>query len=684
MNIVRKLVFISIIAVVCMIFAETGIAQEKQDGSEPKVKKVVLYKHGVGYFELKGKVQGDATVSLHFKTEQMKDLLTSLYAIDIGGKVVSIGYDTKDPVEKQLENILIRVPEANALTQFLMQLKGAKIEVKIGNETTRGNILGVEPIVEKKGDSTITNYKLVLLREDGQIQPINLFEVASFKLLDEAIQKDLQRVMDIYLSSKYTDRKRVNIAFKGKGEREVRIGYLIEAPIWKTSYRLLLGDKPMLQGWAIVENPTDTDWEDVNVSLVAGNPISFIMDLYTPYYPARPLIQLSSLIPGTMPVSGLLAKGKVYADEGESRRFQRAQKSEEDSKNYYGASAPPMEPSLTDLLTASFESIAQGAAVGELFSYDVSTPVSIQAGKAALLPIISDSVEGDKILYYNTNVSLSPMNAFYFKNTASCTIETGPVTFFEGSTSVGEGLFKKPLKPGMKEILPYAVEQGCTINIVSPGPVAAPGHSATVVNGILSVKRFNSFKTIYKINNQTSKGYELYLDHLKNANELLIPEKPEEELPGIYRFKISILPNQTTEFNIVEREEIMTRVYVRGMSFEEVRYYIEQQYISKEAKAFLSQMAAIMQEKARISRQIQDAASKTADFISDEDRCRKNLDTLRETRTPKEVEMRQAFLERLDSAEKSISELRTLINSLREDEKKIEQQLTKMIHEYKE
>ena len=70
---------------------------------------------------------------------------------------------------------------------------------------------------------------------------------------------------------------------------------MIENPIWKTSYRLVLDkekeDKPFLQGWAMVENPTDEDWKDVRMALVSGRPISFQMDLYNPLYVPRPIVE---------------------------------------------------------------------------------------------------------------------------------------------------------------------------------------------------------------------------------------------------------------------------------------------------------------------------------------------------------------------------------------------------------
>src|SRR5208283_3812985 len=85
----------------------------------------------------------------------------------------------------------------------------------------------------------------------------------------------------------------VSLAFSGEGKREVRVGYVVENPIWKTSYRLVLNEKgkPFLQGWAVVENTQDEDWNNVRMALVSGRPISFQMDLYEPLYVKRPIVE---------------------------------------------------------------------------------------------------------------------------------------------------------------------------------------------------------------------------------------------------------------------------------------------------------------------------------------------------------------------------------------------------------
>src|SRR5208283_5969887 len=159
-------------------------------------------------------------------------------------------------------------------------------------ESVTGRILGIEPINEIVGNQEVRKgYRLVLLTDAGPIRSLDLFAVSEFTLADDALQRDLRRLMDLSLDSKYTNRKKLTVSAAGQGERDLRIGYLIEMPIWKCSYRIIFDEKKkdtaLLQAWALAENNTEDDWKDVKISFVAGNPMSYVMDLYSPYYVKR-------------------------------------------------------------------------------------------------------------------------------------------------------------------------------------------------------------------------------------------------------------------------------------------------------------------------------------------------------------------------------------------------------------
>jgi hypothetical protein len=97
-------------------------------------------------------------------------------------------------------------------------------------------------------------------------------------------------------STRAQDLRRMAIATPGAGERQVFVSYVSAVPVWKTTYRLVLpskaDSKPLLQGWAIVDNTLGEDWQNVQLSLVAGAPQSFVQRISQPYYVDRPRVEL--------------------------------------------------------------------------------------------------------------------------------------------------------------------------------------------------------------------------------------------------------------------------------------------------------------------------------------------------------------------------------------------------------
>ena len=125
------------------------------------------------------------------------------------------------------------------------------------------------------------------------LRSVKLPDVQQLKFANPVIESEFRRALDVLSLSHDSQKKSVSLHFAGDGKRKVQVGYVIEAPIWKTSYRLVLGEKekPYLQGWAMVENPTDEDWAGVKMALISGRPISFKMDLYNPLYVNRPTVE---------------------------------------------------------------------------------------------------------------------------------------------------------------------------------------------------------------------------------------------------------------------------------------------------------------------------------------------------------------------------------------------------------
>ena len=280
---------------------EAPATQPAGKQTDVPVKAVVLFSSGVGYFEHYGTVNGNGSTELRFKTQQINDILKSLVLQDMdGGKVSTMTYPSQDPIAKTLKSFQVDITNNPPLADLLNQLRGAKLTIAKTDGTSKitGIVLGVEKKQKPAGDDKKTPIEVPVLNliSGAEIQSIVLDDtVVDIKLDDPELQEELAKALAALAQARDQDKKPVTINFTGDGERHVRIGYVVETPVWKTSYRLILPsgaqDKPKLQGWAIVENQTDNDWNGVQLSLVSGRPISFVQDLYQPLYIPRPVVQ---------------------------------------------------------------------------------------------------------------------------------------------------------------------------------------------------------------------------------------------------------------------------------------------------------------------------------------------------------------------------------------------------------
>ncbi len=627
--------------------------------NELTVTKVVLYKHGVGYFEREGKIEGNATLPLSFKTSQMPDVLKSLFAVHTAGRgrIESIVYDSKDPLSKQLADIMVDVPDGNALTAFLRQLKGAAIEITVGTQTTRGHVMGIEPITERGRDGVVTRYKCVLLGEDDVIRPVDLLDASGLRLLEPELQRDLTRMMEIYAKARHADRKVVTLRSTGGGPRTLRVGYIIEQPLWKTTYRLIFdeGEQPLLQGWAIVENRTDEDWNNVAMSFVAGSPLSFKMDLYTSYYPTRPVVGVQSAsggnVFGRMQERDRALRSRSKKGRPMGRR-PMAPKVSGGARFADGLAAEPAQDakvqreSLGKMLAASLAPAAAGAEAGELFTYNSKGTVSIKRGQAALVPILLETVEGgERILYFRADLSRHPQHAFMLKNSSALTLEKGPVTVFEGSTCQGESLMTKVLKPGMHAVLPYAIESSVAIESTSTGR-NQPATRATLVRGVLTQFYDSVRETTYTLREKAGSARVVYLDHPRAAaHDLVAPKKANETLPGHHRFKVQVAANGTMKLVVRERRQLQSRVSISNVNLQQLEYYLQQPYLSAGASGVLVKARGTLRTMTTLERTLQANRAKRSQLSSDHERIRRTLGSFRGGGS--ERAMREKYLKRL-------------------------------------
>lgn len=261
------------------------------------IRRVILYSNGVAYIERRGIVTGNAEVNLSFKQSQVDDVLKSMVVLDLGkGKIGAVSYNSSAPVAARMAEIPFTVnpltPEGGGLAGVLSQLQGAKVAVSSAKGSAVGSILTIEQKSVRTNDGTSRSSTLVIASDNGEVSSFDLNEIRSVKLLEDGTRKDINDFANASASARRLDAKTITVTGEGNGHREMVVSYTIAAPIWKTTYRVVLDNdgKPFFQGWAIVDNVSDEDWNGVQMSLVSGSPISFIQNLQKPFYRYRPVV----------------------------------------------------------------------------------------------------------------------------------------------------------------------------------------------------------------------------------------------------------------------------------------------------------------------------------------------------------------------------------------------------------
>ncbi len=286
-----------------MIIALLGVlggartSAQDPDANRLPVKRVVLYKNGVGYFEHVGTVKDNQSVSITFTTGQLDDVLKSLTVLDQGGgRITGVTYGSSAPLDRQLADLRLNTGEKATLTEFLSALRGARIEIKTGAATLTGRLLSVERKTRTGGGSTVEVDYLSLITDSGDVKTTELATGFSVRLLDAGLSGTVKRYLDLVGLARQPDQRKMTIGTAGTGTRPLLVSYISETPVWKATYRIVLpskaNQKPLLQGWAIVDNTGAQDWDNVELSLVAGAPQSFVQKLSAPYYSRRPVVPI--------------------------------------------------------------------------------------------------------------------------------------------------------------------------------------------------------------------------------------------------------------------------------------------------------------------------------------------------------------------------------------------------------
>ena len=667
------------------------------------IRRLTLYKHGVGFVERGGTVTGVEAVQLVFRQTEVNDALKSLLVLDRqGGQVRGIHYETPGS-EFPDENQITLGPD-HSLLDLLRSLRGRLVQLNVGEGTLgqeyKGQLVGVEVDPEKPLTRSLVTLLLADVQTPSATQIVSLpiVQLKALFLLEERAGQDLRFVLD----SSRTDEAHRTITIQlnagsdnSDTAHDLAVSYLMPCPTWRVSYRLIaettsgadqseadrLGEL-LLQGWGLFDNRLEEDLDEVKVRLVAGQPISFIYDLTSSRIPQRPFVQdearvtsgpveFEAALPPPPAEVGMMGYTTSAAPASPNQSTQTSLRLAK--MNMAAApAAMPLRQAMQNQ-TAS----ATGSNLGELFQYEVTTPVTVKRGESALVPILHQTLPyRHELLYNGQKMARYPVAALRFKNSTGLVLERGPITVVEDDEYRGEALI--PFTPADGEVyLAYAVELGLKVSEGQTSFTDTTGIRIQAAN--LYFNQITTLRTTYQLENNLTQPRIVTIEQQIRPGYELSPgtPPPREKTAEFYRWAVSCAARQQTTFVIEERMLNWRNEQILNQDYNQLNEYLKKQWLDAGTLARLKQ---VLDEQAVIvhnSQEISSMEQERENLYRRQEQLRQNLTVL--ATTGDEAQLRRRVFEQLSQSEERLNLIDQRIGQLKSDSQSRQQNLNRLL-----
>jgi len=659
------------------------------------VRKVVLYKNGVGYFEHAGTVSGNQRVAIDFTSSQLNDVLQSLTVLDEGGgRIAGVNYNSTTPLAEQLKSLSLGMTDDPNSTELFQALRGQRVEVAGGpGGTMTGRLMSIEARTEKAGtgDATVDKFYLTLVAGSGAVRVIELTPALSVRPLDANLEGQLDRYLELLSTTHSTGLRHLTLDALGQGQRQLRVSYISEVPVWKSTYRMVFpredDGKAIVQGWAVVDNTVGADWDNVQLSLVAGAPQSFIQPLSQPLYTRRPEIPIATEVettPQTHEAGDMKApappppavQAGFIANRNQAAKLKNQYQFQNGANQMVAVSAESMN--INTMSSSIGSGIAGGAGGGvyrpsdaiaegdvstnafdDFFEYALTQPVTIHKNESAMVPILQQELPAEHVTLWSEAES-TPLRAVWLENKSKLTLDSGSFSIFESGEFAGEGLLD-PIHPGERRLLSYAADQAVRIKVTARNSRRALHHIG-FHKGVVVETFVDTASVTYSATNSADADRMVLLEHARRNNGWTLDSglKPDETSPNLYRFKLPVTAHATAKLEVQEQGPQYTTVDLRSNPRQD-EFLLQ---LAKDVPDALDKLKPVIDAQAAVAdldRRIEQSKNVEETAAADEARDRENVTAL------KGSDAARRFVDELNRAE-------DLLQSTRKDTADLEKQ----------
>jgi len=665
------------ILILISFFVVSVTAQAEDDAMLP-VKHVILSTSGVAHFEHEGEVTDDARISLSVQFDQVDDLLKSLMVFDNSGQLGSISLPGRAPLSQIFRDLPFSQHEINSPVALLNALQGAAVTVT-GPTQISGKIIRVVPetVTLDDGRQIITRHRLTLSSENGLKQTV-LEDLNAVRFDDAKLRTQVDQALKAIHANAARDSRTLTIDLRGEGTRNVAVAYVVETPLWKAAYRLLLPAKDkktsFMQGWAIIENMTGQDWNDVALTLVSGNPVTFRQPLYQSYYVSRPIMPvevLGRVLP--RPDTGIVGMASSMETDQEIAEHEDAQypgrrhaKTERVSSvgqtEAIIASEMPMNAAPVSVegglqLPQTQAAVSEEATTQIFFRFP--NKFDLAAGHSLMLPFVSRELPIERVwLYQPETHATHPLAALRVKNTGKTGLPPGIVTLFDENSNNGASHFvgdaKLPVLPkGEERLISFALD---TKTLVDKADKSTTHQGTITINGgVLAATTKYRSKTKYTISAPAEEARMVMLEHPRQHQYQLVQPSPEdvETTKTHYRIRMPVKPGESKTMNVILERDRQQSMRIMDLSYQQLNAYTTATHqLDQGTRELFEKLASMRLAVDKIDTEIRQLDDNRQSIFNDQQRIRENLRAV-----PNNSDIGQRYLERLNNQEDKLEAL---------------------------
>lgn len=682
------------------------------------VNSVILSTSGLANFEHRAHVSNNAKLEFPVRFEQVDDILKSLIVFDKRGRIGGVTLPGKQPLTQVFKDLPFTQEQLNNPMTLLNAYQGAQVSLTGPSLKATGKLLQVIPEQEELGqDKTVTRNRISIMTDQG-IKTAIMEDLSSVSFDDAKIRDEVTRALEAIRENGTAERRMLTVNLMGEGERDVTLSYVVDAPLWKTAYRMVVPEagekKGLLQGWAVVENMTASDWNNVDLTLVSGNPVTFRQQLYQSYYVSRPEIPVQ-VFGRVMPRvdQGTVANAKDMQEENDE-----------------GAPAPPPAPGgrmgmlrqyapmRAKGMAAPAEAIAMGGMAMESVAADAPMPASapvngmanlataanaaqsseattqvlfrfpdhfdLKSGQSMMVPFVSREVPMERVsLYQPETHPTHPLAAVEIKNDGDSGLPPGVLTLYEesellkGTSFVGDAQLPV-VSQGEKRLVSYALDSKTSIDRADKS--TSVQDKIAIDSGIMRISFRSRNETDYTVKAPEKEGRVVILEHPRMGADyqIVTPDPKDVEVTADhYRVRVELKAGEKKVVPVVLENQMWQSYSLSGMGTEQLAAYATTQgKLDADTRKVFQKLADKRREMDTLDQRGYALDNERQNIFSDQQRVRENLKSL----TAKS-EVQQKYLDKLNDQEDQIEKIDKEKQKIAEERQERQKELSAMIAE---